>query len=138
MISRLDVYELAQRHALDASGRRRLEALAGLEDEPRAAAQWLPRIVAVAGAALAGFALILWIAANWNELGRFGRFALIEAALAVTGIAAAVMRDARVGFALFAMLSVGGLFAYFGQTYQTGADAWQLFALWALLALPLC
>jgi uncharacterized membrane protein len=37
-----------------------------------------------------------------------------------------------------ALLTIGGLFAYFGQTYQTGADPWQLFALWAALALPLC
>ena len=33
---------------------------------------------------------------------------------------------------------VGGLLALIGQTYQTGADPWQLFALWALLALPWC
>jgi uncharacterized membrane protein len=35
-------------------------------------------------------------------------------------------------------LTCGALFAYFGQTYQTGADPWQLFALWAALTLPLC
>jgi len=39
---------------------------------------------------------------------------------------------------LLALLGIGALFAYFGQTYQTGADPWQLFALWAVLALPLC
>ena len=38
---------------------------------------------------------------------------------------------------LLAMLGMGALFAYFGQTYQTGADPWQLFALWAALSLPL-
>ena len=36
-----------------------------------------------------------------------------------------------------ALLAIGGLLAYFGQTYQTGADPWQLFAWWGLLALPL-
>jgi hypothetical protein len=39
--------------------------------------------------------------------------------------------------ALLAFLTLGGLLAYFGQTYQTGADAWNLFALWAALAVPL-
>jgi uncharacterized membrane protein len=39
---------------------------------------------------------------------------------------------------LLALLAIGGLFAYFGQTYQTGADPWQLFAIWAALALPFC
>ncbi|TMH00920.1 MAG: DUF2157 domain-containing protein, partial [Betaproteobacteria bacterium] len=44
---------------------------------------------------------------------------------------------ARAPLALLALLGIGGLLAFFGQTYQTGADPWQLFALWALLALPL-
>ena len=35
-------------------------------------------------------------------------------------------------------MSLGGLLAFFGQTYQTGADSWQLFALWAALDLPPC
>jgi uncharacterized membrane protein len=46
------------------------------------------------------------------------------------------MSSAALG--LVALLGTGALFAYFGQTYQTGADPWQLFALWAVLALPLC
>jgi uncharacterized membrane protein len=45
---------------------------------------------------------------------------------------------ARAPLGLLAFLAIGALFAYFGQTYQTGADPWQLFAVWALLALPLC
>jgi uncharacterized membrane protein len=46
--------------------------------------------------------------------------------------------QARARLALLAFLGIGALFAYFGQTYQTGADPWQLFALWAVLGLPLC
>jgi len=45
---------------------------------------------------------------------------------------------AEAGLASMMPSSIGGLFAYFRQTYQTGADAWQLFALWAALGLPLC
>ena len=36
---------------------------------------------------------------------------------------------------LLATRAMGGLLAFVGQTYQTGADAWQLFATWAALAL---
>lgn len=39
------------------------------------------------------------------------------------------------GAVLLATLALGGLLAFVGQTYQTGADAWQLFATWAALAL---
>jgi uncharacterized membrane protein len=138
MSLRLQLYELAARHAPDGAAIGRLEELAGFGAEPPAAARRIPRIVAVLGAALAGFALILWIAANWDDRGRFGRFALLEGAVLATGIAALASPRARVPLALAAMLAIGGLFAYFGQTYQTGADAWQLFALWAVLSLPLC
>ena len=41
-------------------------------------------------------------------------------------------------YSLFFVVSVliGGLFALVGQTYQTGADVWQLFAVWTLCQLP--
>lgn len=106
--------------------------------EPAALARWLPRGLAVLAAALLGFGLVMWIAANWETLGRFGRFALLMAFIGVMGAGAALRPAARAPLALLAMLGIGALFAYFGQTYQTGADPWQLFALWAVLALPLC
>lgn len=106
-------------------------------DEPAALARWLPRGVAVLGAALGGGGLILWVAANWAQFGRFGRFALLEATLLAMSLGAALLPRARVPLGLVALLAIGALFAFFGQTYQTGADPWQLFALWALLALPL-
>ncbi|MEP7083141.1 MAG: DUF2157 domain-containing protein [Betaproteobacteria bacterium] len=137
-MNRLSLYDLAQQHRLDAVGLRRLFSLAGRDDEPDAVGHLLPRIVAVLGAALTGLGLILWIAANWSTLGRFGRFALLEAVIVAMALGAMLRPAARVPLALLAMLGIGGLFAYFGQTYQTGADPWQLFALWAVLALPLC
>lgn len=109
-----------------------------LSPEPAALAHWLPRGVAVLSAALGGLGLVMWIAANWETLGRFGRFGLLQALVLATGVGAALQPQARAPLGLLALLGMGALFAYFGQTYQTGADAWQLFALWAALALPLC
>lgn len=135
---RLALYELAARHKLDVAGSRKLAQIAGLNREPSQLAYWLPRGVAVLAAALGGFGVILWIAANWETLGRFGRFALLQGLFLVMCVGALVKPSARVPLGLMALLTIGGLFAYFGQTYQTGADPWQLFALWAVLALPLC
>ncbi len=106
--------------------------------EPAALARWLPRGLAVLAAALLGFGLVMWIAANWETLGRAARFALLMGLVGVMGAGAALRPAARAPLALLALLGIGALFAYFGQTYQTGADPWQLFALWAVLALPLC
>jgi uncharacterized membrane protein len=134
---RLALYELAARHRLDAAARHRLEHLAGFHTEPAALPQRLPLGVALLAATLGGLGIIFWIAANWESLGRFGRFALLQAVLLVFCTAALWRPRTRAPLALVALLATGGLFAYFGQTYQTGADPWQLFALWAALTLPL-
>lgn len=131
------LHALAVEHGLDARRRARLEQLAGLEAEPAALKRALPLGVAVLAAALFGLALIFWVAANWETLGRFGRFALLQAVVLVMGASALWPARSRAPLALVAFLATGGLFAYFGQTYQTGADPWQLFALWAALTLPL-
>lgn len=91
----------------------------------------------IAAAGLCGFGLILWIAAHWDTLGRGGQFALLQAGVLVACAVAWREGVARPAAGLLALLGIGGLFAYFGQTYQTGADAWQLFALWAALGVPL-
>lgn len=135
---RLALYDLIARHRLDAGAGSALQQLAGLEREPAHLAPRLRRGAAVLAAALGGLGLIMWIAANWETLGRFGRFALIQGLFLAVCAGALWRPAARVPLALLALLAIGGLFAYFGQTYQTGADPWQLFALWALLALPLC
>lgn len=129
---------IAAEHRLDAHGVRRLEELAGLHAEPAALATWLPRGVAVLAAALGGLGIVFWIAANWQTLGRFGRFALLEGFVVAMCAGALWKPAARAPLGLLALLAIGALFAFFGQTYQTGADPWQLFAVWAVLALPLC
>lgn len=135
---RLALYQLAAQHRLDARATRELQRLAGLEEEPAMLARSGPWAVAVLAAALGGLGVIFWIAANWDALGRFGQFALLQGFFVAMSLAAMWRLAARAPLGLLALLAIGGLFAYFGQTYQTGADSSQLFALWAVLSLPLC
>ncbi len=132
------LYALSGQYGLDVVASKKLHQLAEMEAEPPGLGTMLPRGLAILAAALFGLGLIFWVAANWESLGRFGRFALLQGFFAVMCIGALYRPAARVPLALLALLSIGGLFAYFGQTYQTGADPWQLFALWAALGLPLC
>lgn len=129
---------LADTQGLDDAGRRRLLALGGVGQPPSPLGRWLPRGLAVVAAALVGLGVVMWIAANWDTLGRMGRFALLMALVGAAGLGAALRPGARPALGLLAFLGIGALFAYFGQTYQTGADPWQLFALWAALGIPLC
>ena len=131
------LYQWTARQGLDATSARRLRELSGLDDPPGDPWTWLRRGTGALAAGLIGFGVILWIAANWGEVSRLMRFALIEA-LFVASLAGAAWRAAwRAPLGLLAFLTLGGLLAFYGQTYQTGADPWQLFAVWALLGLPI-
>jgi len=85
------------------------------------------------------FSLMFFIAYNWYELGRFFKFALVEVAL-VASVTAYWFLQKQETFAkiilLVSCIFLGVLLALYGQTYQTGADPWQLFFNWALLILP--
>jgi uncharacterized membrane protein len=138
MNTRLALLELAAQYQLDAAAQARLWRLAGFDAEPDRLVLWLRRGLALLAAALGGLGIIFWIAANWDAMGRTGHFVLLQGFVVAMCAGAALVPGARQAFSLLALLAIGGLFAYFGQTYQTGADSWQLFALWALLALPVC
>ena len=82
---------------------------------------------------------IFFVAANWQDCGLFGRFAILEVALsACVGVALWRTPPHRIGQAalMLALLLSGALLALFGQSYQTGADVHELFFGWAMLALP--
>jgi uncharacterized membrane protein len=84
-------------------------------------------------------AVVFFFAWNWEDLGRTSRFVIVQALMV-----AALLAWWRLGLdrltarmaLLLAAIALGVLLALFGQTYQTGADPWQLFAIWALLMLP--
>ncbi|QNK66660.1 DUF2157 domain-containing protein [Variovorax sp. PAMC26660] len=135
---RLALYELARAHRLPQPQMHALFALAELDAPPPHLAQRFWRTVALFAAGLGGFGLVMWVAANWGALGRTGQFALLQGWVLLTALAAWRSAALRTPMGLLCLLGTGALFAYYGQTYQTGADAWQLFALWAVLTLPLC
>lgn len=100
---------------------------------------WLDRALLVAAVLLLACGLVFFVAANWSGMGKMARFALVQGVL-LCGVLVYVWRgdDLAGRSALaFCVLAIGALFALYGQTYQTGADPWQLFAAWALCALPL-
>jgi uncharacterized membrane protein len=115
-----------------------LEAAGALPtaDEWRA---FLDRMLLFMGAVLLGAGAIFFLAFNWHELGRFAKFGLVQAPIlaALAAVwALGLERAAGKAVLLAAALLVGALLALIGQTYQTGADTFELFAAWALAILP--
>ncbi|MFZ5637721.1 MAG: DUF2157 domain-containing protein [Pseudomonadota bacterium] len=124
---------------IDAAVAARAHAALGGDPSPSQWRWFLDRSALWLGVALCAAGAICFIAANWDELGKFARLFGLQAALVLATLAAARLGPTRVSgqAALWlATLLLGGLLALIGQTYQTGADMWELFALWAVLALP--
>lgn len=125
--------------AIDAATSARAQAALGGDPS---SAQWrgfLDRLALWLGVALLAAGAICFIAANWDEMGKFLRLYGLQALLVLTVVGAAWLGLSRLaGQAVLwlAMVLLGGLLALIGQTYQTGADTWELFALWAALSLP--
>ncbi|RBP36071.1 putative membrane protein DUF2157 [Roseimicrobium gellanilyticum] len=137
--ARDEILEWAQQgHIPPEHMRSALEKSGALPDE----SQWrtfFDKVLLSMGAVLLGAGVIFFFAYNWQDLGRFAKFALVQApilaGLAVVwklGIDGAPGKAALITITLL----VGALLALVGQTYQTGADTFELFAVWALAILP--
>lgn len=97
------------------------------------------RLLQLAGVLSLAAGAVFFVAANWGELEVFGRFALVQSALVISA-AVAFSRPPPQTIGRYALLMAfvmtGVLLALFGQTYQTGADVYELFLMWTLLGLP--
>lgn len=100
--------------------------------------KWVKRLLLFFGSALLLAGIIFFFAYNWAKMGKFLKFGLIE-----LGIIACVTFSYLYGMTrlsgktllLSASVLVGVLLAVYGQIYQTGADAFELFRGWAFLIL---
>jgi len=118
------------REALELAG-----VLPGAEDWRR----FFDRLLLFMGVVALGAGVIFFLAFNWQDLGRFGKFALVEVPIAALMVLVwRIGIDSMSGKAalLLASLLAGALLALVGQTYQTGADTYELFAAWAAAMLP--
>jgi len=84
-------------------------------------------------------ALMMFMALNWDELGKFTKFLMVELSMLLSVVIyyfSDKYQQLQKILLMVASISLGIFLALIGQTYQTGADPWQLFAFWALLMTP--
>jgi len=111
-------------------------------DSPPSAAQWQAfwqLTLQAAGIISLSAGAIFFLAANWQHMSRWQRFGLFEAMFLICAVLAWTRPASHVLGALgLSGLTVltGVLFGLFGQTFQTGADTYELFFAWAALSLP--
>jgi len=133
------VHELATELAFSEEAYERATELAALSPEKNDWLRYFNHFLMVVGVALICAGITAFFAWNWADFSHFQKFGLIQ-----FGIVAAVVAAWRLGIdsiaggaSLFAgAFLVGVLFAICGQVYQTGADPYGLFLIWAVLVLP--
>jgi uncharacterized membrane protein len=131
---------LAQFYALTPGGTETLLEVSGARPSRAEGLHFLARCCKLAGVLSLAAGVVFFVAANWSRIAIFGRFALLELLLVVFTVLAVTRPPPRFvgrGALLLAFVTTGALLALFGQTYQTGADVYELFLIWALLGLPL-
>lgn len=130
---------IAAHHSLGEAGVSTMLEIAGARPHRNATLGFLANVARIGGVLSLAAGVVFFVAANWSRIAVFGRFALLEVLLlAFVAVALAKPPPRFVGRAavLLAFVATGALFALFGQTYQTGADVYELFLTWALLGLP--
>lgn len=139
-MNRTELDALAAHHRLSPRAVDTMLALARARPDAAELRRFVGRLLQLAGALSLAAGLVFFVAANWATLPVAGRFAAVEGAFAVA-VGVAIWRPAPHALGrlalLVAFIAAGALLALFGQTYQTGADVYELFLTWALLGLPL-
>ncbi len=82
--------------------------------------------------------IIFFFAYNWDELPKFAKLGIVEVLLIASVLLATFTRWNKLVKQILltgATFLIGTLFAVFGQIYQTGADAYDLFLGWTLFTI---
>jgi uncharacterized membrane protein len=138
-LKRADLDRLARHYSLDEAASDTLLDLAGARPSRTESLTFLARCFRYAGVLSLGAGVVFFVAANWSRIAVFGRFGILEVLLAMfvaIGLFKPPPRFVGRAATLLAFITTGALLALFGQTYQTGADVYELFLSWALLGLP--
>jgi hypothetical protein len=111
----------------------------GLKPDLRAWGLFFKRVFSLLGLLLFMIGLGMFLAWNWAAMPKFLKFALFELVFVLCSCLAVWRwkKESSAHWLLGAGLGIGLLLALHGQIYQTGANAWELFRLWALALLPL-
>lgn len=97
---------------------------------------WISRMLLVIGAALVLSGIVYFFAFNWAKIPPSVKLSSIQGGIIACLAGAWFYSLERISgqvLLLSASVLVGVFMAVFGQVYQTGADAYQLFMMWSLL-----
>ncbi|MCC6275572.1 MAG: DUF2157 domain-containing protein [Leptospiraceae bacterium] len=121
---------------LESQNFQKSEKLAGLNPASHDWVHFINYYLLSLGAGLFIVGVIFFFAYNWKDLHKFAKLGIVQFLfLSFFSIAFIKGRESAVGkISLFlSSVVIGIYFAVFGQIYQTGADAYELFLIWTIL-----
>lgn len=140
LVSRKEIHCIATKLELNESDSTKLLKTAFPPPSPKGWKEFAEKALLILGVVFILAGIIFFFAYNWRELHRFAKLSLVAGLLLSTGIGAAFLTANRSvnRILLVAVFILSGLLmALYGQIYQTGANAYDLFLNWALLTVPL-
>ncbi len=100
--------------------------------------QFLSIFLLAVGVGFTVAGIIFFFAYNWDELPKFAKLGIVEVLLIASVLLVTFTRWNKLVKQILltgATFLIGTLFAVFGQIYQTGADAYDLFLGWTLFTI---
>ena len=100
--------------------------------------QFLSIFLLAVGVGFTVAGIVFFFAYNWDELPKFAKLGMVEVLLVASVLLATFTRWSKLVKQILltgATFLIGTLFAVFGQIYQTGADAYDLFLGWTLFTI---
>lgn len=133
-VSRL--HTLASKGVLNAAALERALIFADIIPSKRRWQTFLNTLLLVLGVTFILAGVIFFFAYNWADMGRFLKFGVLQAAIMIavwfSWYKGLQQLSGKLALLMAAVL-LGPLLGVYGQTYQTGADPYELFVGWAIL-----
>lgn len=115
---------------------------AALDEHVRSSAErwrWLLRmLLPTIGIGFLACGILFFFAYNWTDIPKFWKFSIAAAAVIIPCVLSLISTFSELTRNILltaAAFLVGPLFGVFGQTYQTGANAYDLFLAWCMFIL---
>jgi uncharacterized membrane protein len=133
------LWVLFRKRILPAAAWERTQEIAGFTPSVIGWRLFLDRLMLALGVVFVLAGIVFFFAFNWVGMPKFAKFGILQGATVIATGAAFWLRleswGGRIALAAAALL-LGVTLAITGQAYQTGADNYRLFMLWALMITP--
>jgi len=125
---------LAQAGVLSSDELEQAFRIVGIFPEGRGWSRFLSTLFLMLGSVFFAAGVVFFFAYNWASMHHLVKLGVVQAGLIIAVFTASYNgfeRPAGKAFLLLSSILVGAVFALFGQIYQTGADAYELFLAWS-------